>query len=230
MVGYGQFCPVAKSSELLCEKWVPLIVMQLMLGSIRYNDIHRGVPLISPTLLSKRLRQLETAGVIDRHRVGRGSDYTLTEAGWELYPIIEAMGVWGQRWARSRYTADELDPSLLMWDMRRMLRPEGLAAKRVVVEFRFSRAPAGKSAYWLVVGTSGEVGIDLCLVDPGHPVDLRVRADLRGLTQVWMGDQSMRDAMRSGEVMLDGPSPLVKRFPDWLAQHPILAKVQRAGT
>jgi DNA-binding HxlR family transcriptional regulator len=228
VVGYGQFCPVAKSSELLCEKWVPLIVMQLMLGSSRYNDIHRGVPLISPALLSKRLRQLEAAGVVDRHRLGRGSDYTLTEAGWELYPIIEAMGVWGQRWARSRYTADELDPALLMWDMRRMLQPVGLAAQRTVVEFRFSGAPAGKSAYWLVVDGSLENGIDLCLVDPGHPVDLRVRADLRGLTQVWMGDQSMRDAMKSGAVTLDGTPRLVKAFPVWLAQHPVLAQVSSA--
>jgi DNA-binding HxlR family transcriptional regulator len=228
VVGYGQFCPVAKSSELLCEKWVPLIVMQLMLGSTRYNDIHRGVPLISPALLSKRLRRLEATGVIDRQRIGRGSEYTLTEAGWELYPIIEAMGVWGQRWARSRYTADELDPSLLMWDMRRMLQPVGLAAKRTVVEFRFSGAPAGKSAYWLVVDSAVETGIDLCLVDPGHPVDLRVRADLRGLIQVWMGDQTMSDAMKSGAVTLDGPRSLVKRFPDWLAQHPILGKVRHA--
>jgi hypothetical protein len=147
MVGYGQFCPVAKTSELLCERWMPLI---------------------SPTLLSKRLRQLEAGGVITRTRTGHGSDHVLTEAGWELFPIIEAMGVWGQRWARSTYTADELDPAFLMWDMRRMLQPAGLADRRTVIEFRFRRAPAGKSAYWLVV----DDGVDLCLVDPGHPIDL----------------------------------------------------------
>jgi hypothetical protein len=119
------------------------------------------VPLISPTLLSKRLRQLEAGGVIERTPTGHGCDYTLTEAGWELYPIIEAMGVWGQRWARSSYTPDELDPALLMWDMRRMLRPSGLRQGRTVIEFRFRHAPAGKSTYWLVV----DDGIDLCLVD-----------------------------------------------------------------
>lgn len=224
MVGYGQFCPVAKTSELLCERWVPLIVRELLCGSRRFGEIQRGVPLISPALLTKRLRQLEAAGVIERVAAGHGSNYVLTDAGWELYPIIEAMGVWGQRWARSRYTVDELDPALLMWDMRRMLQPAGLAPARTVVEFRFAAAPAGRSTYWLVV----DEGIDLCLVDPGHPVDLWVRADLRGLTQVWMGDRTMRDAIDTGAIALEGPRPLIRRFPDWLGQHPVLAKVAPA--
>ncbi|MGZ4793126.1 MAG: winged helix-turn-helix transcriptional regulator, partial [Ilumatobacteraceae bacterium] len=224
MAGYGQFCPVAKTSELLCERWVPLIVRELLSGSRRFSEIQRGVPLISPALLSKRLRQLEAAGVIVRSTPARGADYTLTEAGWELYPIIEAMGVWGQRWARSSYTPDELDPALLMWDMRRMLQPAGLAPPRTVVEFRFAGAPAGKSTFWLVVDDS----IDLCLIDPGHPVDLWVRADLRCLTQVWMGDRTMRDVIVTGAIALDGPRSLVHRFPDWLGQHPVLAKVAPA--
>ena len=224
MARYGQFCPVAKTSELLCERWVPLIVRELLCGSRRFSEIQRGVPLISPTLLSKRLRQLEAAGVIERRNAGHVSDYTLTEAGLELYPIIEAMGVWGQRWARSRYTPDELDPALLMWDMRRMLQPSGLAPPRAVVEFRFAGAPSGKSTYWLVV----DDGIDLCLIDPGHPVDLWVRADLRCLTEVWMGDRAMRDAIDTGSIALEGPRSLVARFPDWLGQHPVLAKVTPA--
>jgi DNA-binding HxlR family transcriptional regulator len=219
--GYGQFCPVAKTSELLCEKWVPLIVMQLMHGSRRFNDINRGVPLISPALLSKRLRQLTAADVIDHNESG---DYTLTDAGWELFPIIEAMGVWGQRWARSRYTEDDLDPSLLMWDIRRMLRPVGLASKRTVIEFRFNGAPAGKSTYWLVV----DGGIDLCLVDQGYPVDLHVRAQLRELTRVWMGDRSWDAAVADGFIQLDGPRPLQRTFPKWLGQHPILGNIPTA--
>lgn len=221
MVGYGQFCPVAKTSELLCERWVPLIVRELLCGSRRFSEIQRGVPMISPALLTKRLRQLEVAGVIERSQSAHVSNYVLTDAGWELYPIIEAMGVWGQRWARSQYTASELDPALLMWDMRRMLQPTGLAPSRTVVEFRFTRAPVGKSTYWLVV----DEAIDLCMVDPGQPIDLWVRADLRRLTQVWMGDSTMRDAIDAGEVQLEGPRTLVRRFPDWLGQHPVLAKV-----
>lgn len=224
MTGYGQFCPVAKTSELLCERWMPLIVRELLLGSRRFSEIGRGVPLISSALLAKRLRQLEGAGVIERIPAAHGSHYALTAAGHELYPIIEAMGVWGQRWSRSRYTPDELDPALLMWDMRRMLQPAGLAPMRTVVQFRFTGAPTGKSAYWLVV----DDGIDLCLVDPGHPVDLHVRARLRALTQVWMGDRTMADAIRAGEIELSGPRALRMRFPDWLGQHPVLAKVSSA--
>jgi DNA-binding HxlR family transcriptional regulator len=215
---YGQFCPVAKTSELLCERWAPLIVRELLLGSRRFSEIQRGVPTISPALLSKRLRQLEAGGVIGRRRSGR-PDYSLTEAGEELAPIIEAMGAWGQRWARSTYTPDELDPGFLMWDMRRNLRPAGLGPERTVVEFRFARVPAGRSAYWLVV----DAGVDLCLVDPGHPVDLLVRADLRSLTEVWMGDLTMGQALDAGAVELAGPRSLVRRFPDWLGQHPLAA-------
>jgi DNA-binding HxlR family transcriptional regulator len=232
VTGFGQFCPVAKTSELLCERWMPLIVRELLCGSRRFGEIQRGVPLISPALLSKRLRQLEATGVVERTPTGHGADYVPTAACWELYPIIEAMGVWGQRWARSRYTPDELDPGLLMWDMRRMLQPAGLAPARTVVEFRFRGAPTGKSTYWLVVdGRSPDTaapGIDLCLVDPGYTVNLRVRADLRSLTQVWMGDVSMLTAISSGAITLDGPRPLVRRFPEWLGQHPVLGSVAPA--
>lgn len=202
----------------------PLIIRELICGSRRYSEVQRGVPLISPALLSKRLRQLEAAGVIERVHGDHGNEYVLTEAGWELSPIIEAMGVWGQRWARSRYTLDELDPSLLMWDMRRMLQPDGLSDTRVVVEFQFTKAPVGRSTYWLVV----DDGIDLCLVDPGHTVNLWVRADLRTLTQVWMGDTTMNDAISKGTIELTGPRLLVRNLPRWLGQHPILASVAPA--
>jgi DNA-binding HxlR family transcriptional regulator len=224
MASYGQFCPVAKTSEVLCERWVPLILRELMCGSARFNEIRRGVPMISTALLSSRLRQLADRGVITRVDEGRSASYRLTEAGWELYPIIEAMGVWGQRWGRSHYTPDELDPSLLMWDMRRMLQPNGLRSVRTVVEIRFRAAPAGRSVFWLVVDDS----IDLCLVDPGHPVDLRVVASLRSLTEVWMGDRTMRSAIKDGSIRLDGPRELVRRFPEWVGSHPVLGSVEPA--
>ena len=227
MSGYGQFCPVAKTSELLSERWMPLVLRELMVGSQRFGAIRNGIPTISSAMLSKRLRQLELAGVVDKTPTGHGADYTLTEAGWELYPIIEAMGVWGQRWARSEYGPDELDPSLLMWDVRRMLSPSGLGdGHRTVVEFAFRKAPAGKSRYWLVVDT--EIAIDLCLVDPGHEVDLWVYADLKALTQVWMGDQTMREAMTDGTIELVGPKGLARGFPDWFGRHPVLGGVEDA--
>ena len=224
MVTYGQFCPVAKTAEVIGERWMPLILRELMLGSTRFNDIRRGVPLISPTLLSKRLRQLVAAGVAERTASGRVVDYTLTPAGWELFPIIEAMGLWGQRWARSRYGPDELDPALLMWDLRRMLQPTGLADRRAVVEFTFTAAPRGKSRFWLVV----EQPIDLCLVDPGYPVDLRVRSSVRVLTEVWMGDRTLGDAVADGVVEVDGPSRLRRDFCRWFGAHPVLGQVRPA--
>jgi len=224
MAGYAQFCPVAKTAEVLCERWVPLIMREVLCGSSRFSEIQRGVPGISPTLLTKRLRHLETAGVIDRSMDGQHSHYVPTEAGWELYPILESMGVWGQRWARSNYTPDELDPGFLMWDMRRMLQPTGLADQQTVVEFQFTAAPPGRSRYWLVVTDT----VDLCLVDPRHVVNLTVRSELRPLTRVWMGDITMASAIRDQRIHLTGPRPLVRRFPDWLGRHPILGDVDAA--
>jgi len=224
MASYGQFCPVAKTAELVCERWTPLVLRELMLGSERFTDIHRGIPLISPALLSKRLRQLVAAGVVESGRHDGHGCYRLTPAGWELYPLVELMGAWGQRWARSRYEADELDPSVLMWDIRRMLRPHGLAGRRTVIEFRLPDAPARKRRYWLIV----DQAVDLCLVDPGLEVELVVIAPLRTLTQIWMGDRTMTDAMGEGTVELLGPARLVRRFPGWLGQHPTLGRIAPA--
>ncbi|WP_121253418.1 winged helix-turn-helix transcriptional regulator [Nocardioides ferulae] len=227
MAGYGQFCPVAKTAEILCERWAPLVLRELMCGSSHFSEIQRGVPLMSPTLLSKRLRQLVAAGVVTRTEQGRGSSYALTAAGWELYPIIEAMGVWGQRWARSHYGPDELDPALLMWDIRRMLQPSGLPS-RTVVEFRFREAPAGHSRFWLVVDGSEEPPIDLCLIDPGHRVDLWVTCDVRTLTEVWMGDRALRAAVADGSISIEGARALERGFTDWFGAHPVLGRVAPA--
>ena len=224
MAGYAQFCPVAKTAEVLCERWVPLIMREVLCGSSRFSEIQRGVPGISPTLLVKRLRALATAGVIDRSITGTHTTYSPTAAGWELYPILEAMGVWGQRWVRSNYSPDELDPGFLMWDMRRMLQPGGLSDEQTVIEFRFDAAPAGRSRYWLVVNDT----VDLCIVDPRHQVDLIVRGGLRSLTMVWMGDITMARAVRDRQIQLSGPRPLVRRFPDWLGRHPILGGIDQA--
>jgi DNA-binding HxlR family transcriptional regulator len=221
MSGYGQFCPVAKTSELLSERWMALVLRELMTGSSRFGEIRNGLPTISTAMLTKRLRQLESAGVVER---SPDAVYSLTEAGWELFPIIEAMGVWGQRWARSTYGPDDLDPALLMWDMRKMLQPDGLADRRTVVAIHFTRAPRGKSHYWLVVDDT----IDLCLVDPGHEVDLWVKADLKALTQVWMGDLTMRQCLADGSIELVGPRALTRRFPEWLGRHPVLGGVAAA--
>ena len=225
MPSYGQFCPVAKTSEIVCERWTPLILRELMCGSTRYGEIQRGVPLISPALLTKRLKQLVGAGVVMRTSQGRSTAYALTEAGWELYPLVEAMGVWGQRWVRSTYEPDELDPTFLMWDIRRMVTPAGLSPRQCVVEFAIRGAPARRGHYWMVVDPDA---VDLCLVDPGKDVDLTVEADLKTLTEVWMGDKRMTEAIDARRIIVQGPAALAARFGRWLGHHPRLGGVARA--
>jgi DNA-binding HxlR family transcriptional regulator len=224
MSGYGQFCPVSKATEILCQRWTLLILRELLVGSSRFNEIRRGVPTCSPALLSKRLKELELAGVVVRSVTEDGPVYSLTEAGLELFPVVQGLGVWGQRWARSDYGPDDLDPGLLLWDIRRFLTPGAFGERRVVVHLMFPSAPAKHRYYWVVVD-AGEV--DLCLTDPGFEVDVIVDADLRTLTQVWMGDASFSDALAAGRITLRGPRQLTTLIPDWFGQHPILASVER---
>ena len=157
MKGYGQFCPVAKGAEVFAERWVPLVLRELMCGSTRFNDLHRGVPLMSRTLLGRRLRRLEEVGAVDRRRGGQGWEYHLTEAGREFAPIIERLGEWGQRWYRSHFRGDELDVGLLLWAMRRAVRPDAFPSRRISVQFDFADLPAAQRHWWLVC-EDGEIG------------------------------------------------------------------------
>ena len=219
MKGYGQFCPVAKAAEVFAERWTPLVLRELVCGSHRFSDLHRGVPLMSRTLLAQRLRQLEDAGIIQSaaKTKGRGQEYFLTPAGEEFRTLIEGLGEWGQRWARSQIHADDLDPGLLMWDIHRRVNVERLPAHRVVVLFDFRGVPKhwrNVRYFWLILQRSD---VDLCLKPPGYEVDLEVDADLAALTKVWMGDMRLVEATRSGLVRLKGPTALVRAFPGWLA-------------
>jgi len=147
MQSYGQFCPLAQATQILCERWTLLIVRELIAGSTRYSDLRKGVPLISPTLLSSRLKKLVEAGVIVQNKK---KTYSLTKAGTELRPIIELLGAWGHRWAISNLEKNDLDASLLMWDMRRSINPKVFPSHRVVVEFEFFDAPKGAKNWWLI--------------------------------------------------------------------------------
>jgi DNA-binding HxlR family transcriptional regulator len=215
MKGYGQFCPVAKAAEVLAERWTPLVLRELTCGSTRFNDLRRGVPLMSSSLLSQRLKFLEQEGVIERRRAGsgRGSEYRLTDAGRELEPLIRTMGEWGARWVRSRLGPEDLDVALLMWDMKRSVRPEHLPRRRIVVAFEFAGAPRGQSNWWLV---NEQTEVDLCLNDPGYEVDLYIATDVRTMTAVWMGDASLQSAIASGALEAHGPTDLRRRLGDWL--------------
>jgi DNA-binding HxlR family transcriptional regulator len=215
MAGYGQFCPIAQAAQILTERWTPLVLCELICGSTRFNDLRRGVPLMSSSLLSQRLKSLEREGVIERWpaRSGRGFAYHLTDAGRELEPLIMGMGEWGARWARSQLAPEDLDVTLLMWDMRRTVRPEHFPSRRVVVAFEFTDVPQSKRRWWLV----SEVGeADLCMTDPGHEVDLFVHADLRTMTAIWTGDLSLEAAQASGALEVHGPTDLRRRLRAWL--------------
>jgi DNA-binding HxlR family transcriptional regulator len=221
--GYGQFCPVSKAAEVVCQRWTPLILRELLVGSTRYNEIRRGVPTCSPSLLSKRLRELEMAGVVERDPAQ--GVYRLTDAGWDLFPLIQGLGEWGQRWTRSDYGPDDLDPGLLLWDVRRFLAPGGLGQGRVVVMFAFPALPAKRRFFWVV---DDEREVDVCLTDPRHEVDVTVEADLRTLTEIWMGDALFSDAIADRRIILRGPAKMTRLIPGWFGQHPVLAKVERA--
>ncbi len=214
MPTYGQFCPVAMASEVFTERWTPLVVRELMCGSTRFNDLRRGVPLMSPSLLSKRLKTLERVGVVERRhaRNGHAVEYHLTPAGDELRPIVEAMGVWGQRWARGDVKARHLDASLLMWDIHRNVDVDRLPAERVVVHFHLQGSSDKKSRFWLVLEPDN---VDMCLSDPGYEVDVHVAGHVRTMVAYWMGQMEFADAVRSGALKLEGPRELIRALPTW---------------
>ena len=227
--GYGQFCPIAKACEVLAERWTPLVVRELVMGSTRFNDIRRGVPLMSPSLLAKRLRTLEEAGIVERvaDSDGRNVEYRLTLAGQELQPILQLIGMWGARWVESTVDPQDLDAGLLMWDIRRTLDAGLLTGRRdrVVVQFRFTDGPKGKRLWWLVAEPEGA---QLCLTDPGLEVDMVVTCDLCSLTRVWVGDLEMEAALREGLIRAQGDTRLVESFPRWLRESPF-ARARRAA-
>lgn len=215
--GYGQFCPVAIAAEVLAERWTPLVVRELLLGSVRFSDLQRGLPRMSSALLARRLRELEFAGIVERRPGARGgSEYHLTPAGRDLFPIVEGMGLWAQRWMRHDLTRTEnLDPDLLMWDIRRtMMRWTGPGDRRLVVEFHLAGALPRRQRWWLVCEPGG---VDLCYKDPGFEVDLLVETSLRVLTEVWLGHVSLDRALREGRLRLEGSRQDIAAFRSWFA-------------
>ncbi|MGQ0466257.1 MAG: winged helix-turn-helix transcriptional regulator [Sporichthyaceae bacterium] len=215
--GYGQFCPVAKAMELLDERWTLLVVRELLAGSTRFGELQRGVPRMSPALLSTRLARLTKAGVVTRTGEGAQVRYGLTPAGRELGPIVEALGSWGIRWAGDLGEKD-LDPKLLMWDMNRSVHRHLLPEGRTVVHFRFPEAPKSR-VWWMLLEPTGS---DVCDFDPGHEVDLVVTADLRGLTEFWLGEQSWAQVVRTEKVSVDGPTALRRALPNWFTRSAVV--------
>jgi DNA-binding HxlR family transcriptional regulator len=219
MSGYGQFCPVAKAMELLDERWTVLVVRELLAGSTHFNDLRRGVPKMSPSLLSKRLQTLTRAGVVARSEVDGRTVYTLTDCGRELVSVVEALGAWSVRWM-SDLVEKDLDPSVLMWDIRRTIPVEQWPRTRTVVAFRLSGAPPKASSWWLMVADGGA---EVCDFDPGYDVAATVSTSLRMLSQIWRGDQSWQRALLDGSVSIDAPRDVARAVPAWIGQSSLAA-------
>jgi DNA-binding HxlR family transcriptional regulator len=215
--GYGQYCPLAKGAEVFAERWTPLILRELLRGSTTFNDLHRGVPRMSRSLLSSRLRKLESCGVLKRSERANLTDYHLTPAGQELGAVVTQLGTWAQRWFRSTFKEHELDVGVLMWDICSTADAAVLPSVRSVVQFTFTDQ-SGSSRYWWLVNDEGSV--DLCPVDPGDEAALEVRTTLRVMTRVWMGDLPIDKALSSGQLKVYGSGQLKRCLLKWLRLSP----------
>lgn len=222
MSTYGEFCPVAKAMELLDERWTMLVVRELLAGSSRFNDLRRGNPKMSPALLTKRLRTLERAGVVEQRMVRGHPTYTLTASGQDLAGVVEAVGAWGVRWI-SRLSDEDLDPHLLMWDIRRTVPVANWPRSRTVIAFEFTGPAPHASRWWLSVnGDEAEV----CDHDLGFEVTATVRTSLRVLTEIWRGDRGWASAIGSQLVAITGSAAAQRAVPGWIGQGD-LASVER---
>jgi DNA-binding HxlR family transcriptional regulator len=214
-IRYGQFCPVSKAAEVLGERWTILIIRELLLGTTRFNDFQRAMSQISPTLLAKRLGELEDAGLLIRKKPPgqRRTEYYPTAAARELSPVISGLGEWGMKWARGRMSDDELDVEMLMHDVSRRIDEKQLPGGRNVIQFVF----AGLNKFdqwWIVLEESGKR--ELCLESPGKDVDVQIRSNLRTMAEIWTGDTEVRAAIKDGKLQLSGNPVIVRTLPLWL--------------
>lgn len=218
--GYGQYCPISRAVEVLGERWSLLILRDMLVGASRFNDLARGLPGLSRSLLVKRLRQLERAGIVDHV----GDEYLLTAAGEDLRPIVFGLGEWGAKWTFGEPEPSELDAELLVWWMHTRLDTTVLPDRRMVMHLRFSDDPR---RFWLVI-ESGTPSV--CVNDPGFEVDVTISSDLSSLHKVWMGRLPMNEATRSGRISFEGPVTLTRCMPQVLRLSPVAELVMAAGS
>ncbi len=224
---YGQYCPLALAADLLCRRWTLLVVSRLIDGCRSFNEIHRGVPKISPSLLSQRLLELEDAGLLRRskHPDGRRNIYEPTAACLDLDGIITQLAVWGQHWARDM-DLEDLDPGFLAWSMSLRMDVDKMPPERTVIFFEFTGAPTDFRCFWLVAN-AGKV--DMCLKDPGYEIDVHVLADLRTFVECWRGFRDLKKEVRARRIRLRGSQVLCKAFPDWLMLSMFAQHERKAG-
>jgi DNA-binding HxlR family transcriptional regulator len=213
---YNQFCPIAMASEIIGTRWTLLLVRELLSGSKRFNELRRGVQRMSPALLSKRLKDLEAAGIVTRSKASGEPElfeYQLTKAGLELAPVINCIGAWGHQWVKTEASLKNLDVNLLMWGIRGEINPNPMPARRTTIQVIFTDQPKARKNWWLIA-KPGE-GIDLCSVDPGFDVDLYLSTTLRTLTEVWMGYTPIRRAKQEGRLTITGNRQLEASMKSW---------------
>ena len=211
---YGQFCPIAKATEILGERWTFLIIRELLSGGRRFSELQRGLGYISPALLASRLKSFEADGLIVRRRINgqRGYEYFPTPACEELEPVIFALGEWGMCWARHKLTDADLDVGLLMLYLERSVDPAELPGRETVIQFKFTDF-SDQPDWWLLV-RDGQV--ELCISPPGRDVDIFFTTTVRTMHDLWMGDRSQRDAVLAGDLLVEGEPALTRRIGSWL--------------
>lgn len=219
---YGQFCPIAKAAEVLGERWTLLVVRELLSGATSFTELQRGLGQISPSVLSSRIKTLIDVGIIELAPSGLGNarGYRLTQAGAELAPALESIGVWGSRWVRSRMSRDELDVELLMLHLQRNFDAGAFPLRDAVVAFVFQDLHGAARRWWLLIAR-GEA--ELCTAAPGRSPDITLSCRLRTLAEVFNGDVPLADALRSGLLAADGPAKLTRSVPRWLQLSPFAA-------
>jgi DNA-binding HxlR family transcriptional regulator len=228
MRSYGQFCPIAKAAEIFCERWTALILRDLVAGATRFSQLRRGVPLASPTLLSRRLKQLEAEGIVERRRSdsGRSLTYHLTSAGREFAPIIEGLGVWGQRWTRRELEKHEINLTLLMWALELCVKPDAFGGRRCVVKLSFTDQLEGVRHWWFI---NDDGRVELCVEEPGYEVDLYLATTLPDMIYVYRGDLSLAAARTQGRLEVHGAAWARRALSRWLAPSALAqVKSQRA--
>jgi len=213
MKAYGQFCPLAQATQLLCERWTLIVVREFIAGSTRFSELQKGVPTMSPTLLSTRIKQLIKAGIIIKQGDKGQYTYQLTQAGKELKPIVELLGAWGHRWAKSDLNEGDLDAGLLMWDMRRSIDVSKFPDRKIVVQFEYPDAPKGANLWWLI---SDKGNVDLCLNDPGFDIDLIINCSLAVMTSVWTCQTDFDQMVKTKQIKILGDDKLAKSLSSWL--------------
>ncbi|MCJ8190605.1 winged helix-turn-helix transcriptional regulator [Sphingomicrobium aestuariivivum] len=222
---YGQFCPIAKATEILGERWTILVVRELLMGARRFNELQRGLGDISPTLLTSRLRDLEAHGLVAKRPIPgqRGKEYHATPACKALLPAIVALGEWGMVWARDQVLDADLDIELLMLYLERSVDPDQMVGDSHILRFHFDDL-VDQQDYWLLIR---EGKVDMCLTDPGQDVDVYFYSTLRALHDVWMGDRSWREAIAAEDLRLEGDPQLTRRISKWLRPS-VFAEAPRA--